>query len=154
MAASASDEAERNEVQKEGKKILEERNKHIVLAQKYGWEAVDCYVVEPLACDSDDEKKRIRRAVKENKALKADNRRPSKPRAQLIGRFQQSLTSSQNSPSTGRVVVPASKQKLDLTQGRGCFRCGRAGHFAKACRAQPQREKHNERASQPCLNSD
>ena len=32
------------------------------MAEKYGWEAVNCYVQEPLACDSDDEK-RIRRAV-------------------------------------------------------------------------------------------
>ena len=48
----------------EGKKLLLERNKHIMLAEKYGWEAVDCYIQEPLVCDSDDEK-RMKRAVKE-----------------------------------------------------------------------------------------
>jgi len=56
-AALANDEAARNEALEEGKKILKERNKHIIrLAKKYGWKAVDCYIQEPLACDSDDEK--------------------------------------------------------------------------------------------------
>ena len=73
VAASASDEKARNDAWEEGKKILKERNKHILLAEKYGWEAVDCYVQEPLECDSDDEK-RIRRAVKESKTLKAKAR--------------------------------------------------------------------------------
>ena len=54
----------RNKALDEGKKLLLERNKHIMLAEKYGWEAVDCYIQEPLVCDSDDEK-RMKRAVKE-----------------------------------------------------------------------------------------
>ena len=73
VTASASDGKARNDALEEGKKILKERNKHILLAEKYGWEAVDCYVQEPLECDSDDEK-RIRRAVKESKTLKAKAR--------------------------------------------------------------------------------
>lgn len=133
-AASASDETVRNQALEEGRKLLKERNKHIQLAEKYGWEAVDCYVQEPLACDSDDEK-RIKRAVKESKILKAESRKPSKPRAQLLGRAQQSFTSNPNSPGARRVVLPASRQKLESSQGDGCFRCGRAGHFAKNCRA-------------------
>ena len=71
-AADASDEKERNEVLDEGKKLLLERNKHIMLAEKYGWEGVDCYIQEPLACNSDDEK-RIKRAVKEGKTLKLES---------------------------------------------------------------------------------
>jgi hypothetical protein len=45
----------------QGKRILEERNKHILLADKYGWGTVHC-------CDSEDEK-RIKRAIKECKQL-------------------------------------------------------------------------------------
>ena len=101
VAASASDEKARNDALEEGKKILKERNKHILLAEKYGWEAVDCYVQEPLACDSNDEK-RIRRAVKESKTLKAESKKPVKPWGQLIGRSQQSFTSNQNSSSVRR----------------------------------------------------
>ena len=133
VAASTSVEAERNEALEEGKRLLKERNKHIMLAEKYGWDAVDCYVQEPLAIDSDDDK-RIRRAVKESKALKADNKRPSKPRAQFSNRFQQSFTSN-SGPNARRVVIPASRQKSDPSQSEVCFRCGRAGHFAKTCRA-------------------
>ena len=140
VAASASDEKARNDALEEGKKILKERNKHILLSEKYAWEAVDCYVQEPLACDSDDEK-RIRRAVKESKTLKAESKKPMKPRAQLIGRSQQSFTSNQNSSSTRRIVIPASRQKLDASQNEGCFRCGRLGHdrTEKSCTASTSR---------------
>ena len=48
--------------------LLMERNKHILLAEKYGWDTVACYTTDPLASDSDDEKK-IRKAVKESKQL-------------------------------------------------------------------------------------
>jgi len=58
----------------EGKKLLLERNKHIMLGEIYGWEAVDCYVQEPFACDSDDEK-RIKCAVKESKAVKLESKK-------------------------------------------------------------------------------
>ena len=46
VAASTSDEKP-NDALEEGKKILKERNKHILLAEKLGWEAVDYYVQEP-----------------------------------------------------------------------------------------------------------
>ena len=83
MAASASDEKDQSEALKEGRKVLKERNKHILLAKKYGWEAVDYYVQELLACDSDDEKC-IRQVVKESKPLKVESKKPLKPRAQLL----------------------------------------------------------------------
>ena len=75
-AADTSDEKEHNEALDKGKKLLLERNKHVMLAEKYGWEAVDCYIQEPLACNSDD-KKRIKRAVKESKALKLESKKPA-----------------------------------------------------------------------------
>ena len=53
----------------QGKRILWERNKRILLAEKYGWDTVHCYTAEPLASDSEDEK-RIKRAIKEGKQLK------------------------------------------------------------------------------------
>ena len=42
-----------------------ERNKHILLAEKYGWDTVACYTADPLASDSGDEK--IRKAVEGGK---------------------------------------------------------------------------------------
>ena len=49
-----------------GRDLLLEGNKHILPAEKYGWDTVACYTAEPLAMDLDDEK-RIRKAIKESK---------------------------------------------------------------------------------------
>ena len=57
-ALDISDDEERGAALNEGKELLVQRNKHIKLAEKYGWETVDCYIEEPL----DD--KKIRRAIK------------------------------------------------------------------------------------------
>ena len=40
-----------------------------MLAEKYGWDTVHCCMAEPLASDSEDEK-RIKQAIKEGKQLK------------------------------------------------------------------------------------
>lgn len=53
----------------EGKDKLLECNKHILLAEKYGLDTVSCYTAEPLASDSDDEK-RIHKLIKESKKLR------------------------------------------------------------------------------------
>jgi len=58
----------------ESKDLLLKRNKHILLAEKYGWDTVACYTAEPLATDSDDEK-RIHKAVKESKQLRDEKKR-------------------------------------------------------------------------------
>ena len=47
---------ERRATLNEGRDILVQHDKHIKLAEKYGWEAIDCYVEEPLASDSDDDR--------------------------------------------------------------------------------------------------
>ena len=57
-ALEMSDDEKRCATLNEGKDILVQRNKHIKLAEKYGWETVDCYVEEPLASDSDNEKRK------------------------------------------------------------------------------------------------
>ena len=43
-----------------------EWNKHILFAEKYGWDTVACYTADPLASNWDDETK-ICKAVKESK---------------------------------------------------------------------------------------
>lgn len=78
VATSTSDKKAWIDALEEGRKILKERNKHIMLAEKYGWEAVDCYVQEPIVCDSDGDK-RTTGAVKESKTFKAETKEPLKP---------------------------------------------------------------------------
>ena len=76
-ALEESDEEASRVALDEGRELLIQRNKHIKLAEKYGWETVDCYIQDPLASDSDDEKK-IRRAIKESKVLKEDKRKAAR----------------------------------------------------------------------------
>jgi len=45
-----------------------------LLAEKYCWDTVACYTAEPLARDSDNEKK-IRKAVKESKQLRDEKKK-------------------------------------------------------------------------------
>ena len=56
-----------------GRSLLRERNKHLLLADKYGWDTVECYSAEPLASDSEDER-RIKRAIKESKSLQNEKK--------------------------------------------------------------------------------
>ena len=44
----------RNELLEEGEQLLTE-HKHICIAEKYGWDTVECYTTDPIASDSDDE---------------------------------------------------------------------------------------------------
>ena len=60
---TTSEDEERNNLLQEGEALLVERNKHICLADKYGWDTVECNTAEPLASDSGDEK-RIKKAIK------------------------------------------------------------------------------------------
>ena len=65
-AKDVGDDDIRNELLEEGEQLLIERNKHICIAEKYGWDTVECYTTDPIMSDSDDEKK-IKKAVKESK---------------------------------------------------------------------------------------
>ena len=76
-ALEISDDEERSATLNEGKNILVQRKKHIKLAEKYSWETVDCHVEEPLASDSDNDKK-ICRAIKESKVMKEEKRKSAR----------------------------------------------------------------------------
>lgn len=73
-ARHTSDDVERGKLLLEGEKLLLERKKHICLADKYGWDTVECYTTEPLASDSSDGK-RIRKATKESKQLREEKQK-------------------------------------------------------------------------------
>ena len=73
-AMATSDDKERNSLLQEGEALLVERNKHICLADKYGWGTVECYMAKPLASDSGNEKC-IKKAIKESKQLWEEKRK-------------------------------------------------------------------------------
>ena len=55
-ALAAGDQDEASKQINAGKSLLMERNKHLLLADKYGWDTVEYYMAEPLASDLEDEK--------------------------------------------------------------------------------------------------
>ena len=68
-ASVTEDFEDRNSILKEGMDLLSQRNKVLILSDKYGWETAAAYGTDPVASDSEDEKK-IKRACKEAKAIK------------------------------------------------------------------------------------
>ena len=136
-ALEMSDDEERRATLNEGKDILVQRNKHIKLAEKYGWETVDCYVEEPLASDSDDEKK-IRRAIKESKAMKEEKRKSARTviKPQSVQSRLGPPTSSQRNLNDVNFRQSLSKRPgAPPSSDSTCFRCGRRGHVARVCRS-------------------
>ena len=51
-ALEAEDNEEHTQKLTESKDLLVERNKNILLAEKYGWDTVSCYTADPLASNS------------------------------------------------------------------------------------------------------
>lgn len=116
-----------------------------MLAEKYRWEAVDCYIQNALVCHSDDEKC-IGWAVKESKALKADSRRISKLWAQLINH----LLRIRIHPAPGKLLFPQESRNWISTKAKGAFVAEELGILPKTAALlspQPQWEKHTKKAS-------
>ena len=106
---------------------LTQRNKVLILSDKYGWETAAACGTNPVASDSEDEK-RIKRARKEAKATKDE-------KAKLKNLKQKSNFQSKK-PFAVYNSVNQSSSLLSMhtnTYGRFfCWRCGKQGHFAKA----------------------
>ena len=134
-ALEATDSEERTGKLQEGKDKLLERNKHILLAEKYGWDTVSCYTAEPLASDSNDEK-RIRKAIKESKQLRDEKKRStaakSKPKGGVPRQFSERRVILERPVASTPV---AGKFQSSRDGCSTCFRCFRPGHFARDCRA-------------------
>ena len=75
-AMEEKDSSRQQELLQEGKQLLLDRSKHILLADKYGWDTVECYTADPLASNAEDEK-RIKKAVKESKMQREEKKKKS-----------------------------------------------------------------------------
>ena len=71
QATITEDVEARNTLLNEGMELITQRNKVLVLTDKYGWETAMCYGTDPVASDREDEK-RIKRARKEAKVAREE----------------------------------------------------------------------------------
>lgn len=130
-------------------KDIENRNKLIRLADtsEAGWDTVKCYVANPIASDSEDEK-RINKA--ENRALKKQKEKIAKRKSSR--RYSSSFSARANYASgyvnRGSSFTPNSSL-LDSSSstsnqlfrgyrgktgaGGACYACGEFGHFRRDC---------------------
>ena len=129
-ATVTEDFEERNSILKEGMNLLTQRNKVLILSDKYGWETAATYSTDPVASDSEDEK-RIKRARKEAKATKDEKaklknlkQKPNFQSKEPFGSLQQGQP-KQQSPS----------MHTNTYRRLFCWRCGKPGYFAKACKS-------------------
>ena len=118
--------------------MLVERNKHILLAEKYGWDTVACYTADPLASDSDHEKN-IRKAIKKSKHLREEKKRAASskvPKAKrVIPRVLERRIILERSNASYTTPLVAGKQSQPHDCRSVCFRCFKPGHFVRECRA-------------------
>ena len=132
----------------EGEKLLLERQKHILLADKSesGWFTVEEYKKHDLAEDSDDEKRifsaeqRARATLstlkKKRSSSFAAGRRSSLVR--LSAPFTSSA-SSQQQPQAVQSLVPSSFTVRRPNMG-SCFACGKPGHWCSTCPAMAKQQ--------------
>ena len=90
---------EADEPEERNRVLREHRNKCLLMAKKYGWDVVEHYKTEPLAENSDDEKK-IRKAIKEGRAKKnigESNESEEEGYLKTLHKFKQTLFQSHTS---------------------------------------------------------
>ena len=105
--------------------LIENRNKILMLSDKYGWECTEAYSRNPLADNSYDEKK-IKKALKEAKSVKEE-----KLKARRVSRKSSSIP-KKAFPNHAALQIPVVQSTQSTTFY--CRRCSRPGHYVKYCR--------------------
>ena len=131
-ALSASDELDKDLYLNQGIELITRRNKLLVLADMHGWEVVEAYTADLLADDSADEKK-VRKAKKEGKLLRDQKQRQARMLRDKNREQKKPFRNFQRLNSSGSASAFAAS--FPVSPSVTCWRCGRAVHYAKYCKA-------------------
>ena len=107
-ALQIEDKEERDAHLLAGIELIEKRNKILMLSGKHGWECAEAYSRNPLADNSDDEKK-IKKALKEAKSVKEE-----KLKAQRASRKSGSIPKKHFSTMQCRRFLLSSQARVQL----------------------------------------
>ena len=119
-----------------GEKLLSERQKHILLADKsdFGWSFIREYKRNDLAEDSDDEKKIIRaeaRARTQAKQNSARNKTRLSSNRKELSVLLPAETSTFRHTNSARPIPTI--QSSTQTKPGSCFACNKPGHWRAQC---------------------
>ncbi|KAK3103157.1 hypothetical protein FSP39_016878 [Pinctada imbricata] len=112
---------------KEGIDLLNERQKLIKIADSspLGWKVVTEYQANPIADNSDDEKKISKAQARAEKKAKESKKQRSRPHPYA----RQPYTTTPNRFGRSEEPVPVSRPG-------NCFKCGGKGHWVRECKKQ------------------
>ena len=114
----------------EGKDIISNRKKEIILADKHGWDFVQEYKKKELADDSGDEK-RMRKALK---TIENNRETKRKERSKKYFKRRDEQYASRNtsySNYVGQSIQPF--KSFSQHSNSACHHCGRFGHWWRSC---------------------
>ncbi|XP_068672001.1 uncharacterized protein [Montipora foliosa] len=152
--ANAKSAAQNSQLEKvkseldEGEKLLLERQKHILLADKSesGWFTVEEYKKHDLAEDSDDERRifsaeRRARASLSTLRKKRSSSFAARRRSSLVRPSAPATSSAsfQQQPQVIQSLVPSSFTVRRPNMG-SCFACGKPGHWRSTCPAMAKQQ--------------
>ena len=117
-----------------GEKLLTQRQKHILLADKsdFGWWLIRKYKRNDLAEDSDDEKKIIRAEARARTQAKQSGRLKSRPTNRRDPTVLTTVAATASSQCSGK-PIPIVQTRTPQAKPGSCFACNKPRHWRAQC---------------------